>query len=376
MMRRRGGFTLVEMLMAMTLTMIIFSAAIPFFRVQVKALGIDAARMEARQAGRFSSDLLDRELHAAGLGLGEQQPAIVAAHARAVTFNADLITVDTGDVAAAFYDPSVPAGLTTILPLSRAVRLPLVGVTYPQVTYKAKNGNAETISFWAAPDSADPRPNHFVLLRRVNDGPPEVVVRNVILRSGEPLFRYFRNDSTGALVELPGSVLPLVHSAPAHGTPADTGRAALIDSLRVIKVTLAIRQSSTDVGADSIQYTSRSTSLGNAIQSGGGGSCGTAPAMTLLGGAGGPALREVTLTWSPSADENGGERDVERYVVYRRSVGVGGFGSPIASVPAGVTSYTFVDRNLKSGDSWIYGLLAQDCAGANSGLSTVTVIVP
>ena len=375
-MKNRGGFTLVEMLMAMTLTMLIFSAAIPFFRVQVKALGIDAARMEARQAGRFSSDMLDRELRAAGLGIGEQQPAIVAAHPRSITFNADLNSADTADMFAAFYDPSLPTSLTSILPSSRAVSLPLIGATYPAVTYKGKEGQAETISFWVAPDSADPRPNHHVLYRRVNDGKAEVVVRNVILQVGESLFRYYRNDSTNTLVEIDGSALPLLHSEPLHGTPADTGRPALIDSIRVVRFHLPVRQATTNVNADSIQRVTRATSLGNAIRSAGGGSCGAAPSMVLITVTPGPGAREVTLTWAPSADENAGEQDVERYVVYRRNVGAGAFGSPLASIPAGLASYTYVDRNLKSGDSWTYGVLAQDCAGANSGLSTGTAIVP
>jgi type II secretory pathway pseudopilin PulG len=373
---RRGGFTLVEMLMAMTLTMIIFSAAIPFFRIQVRALGVDAARMEARQAGRFSSDVLDRELHAAGLGISEQQPAIIAAHPRSITFNADLVTLDSNDVSAAFYDPSADLAAVKILPRDRAVSLPLVGMTYPLVTYKAKVGDAETISFWAARDSGDSRPDHYVLYRRVNDRPPTVVVRNVILRDGEAVFRYFRTDSANRLIELTGSQLPLLHTEPLHGTPADTGRGALIDSLRVIRVKLAIKQATAGARGDSIQRVERSTTLGNAIQQGGGGSCGGAPGMTLLTATPGPATAQVTLTWSPSPDESGGERDVERYVVYRRSLGSASFGVPLASVPAGLSTYSFLDRSVRSGESWTYGLLAQDCAGANSGLSTSTAVVP
>lgn len=376
-MRSRRGFTLVEMLMAMTLTMVIFSAAIPFFRAQVRALGNDAARVEARQGARFAVAALDRELRVAGLGLAEGQPALVAAHPRSVTFNADLVTNDATDIAAAFYDPAGTKEATTILTRERGIALPLVGGVYPEVTYSAQGGGrAETISYWAENDLQDPRPDRFVLWRRINDGTPTVVVRNLILALGEPLFHYFKTDSANMLVEVDVSGEALMHTEPRHDSPADTGRSALIDSLRLIRSHLAIAQAVVTARGDSVHRIEHSTRLGNALQAGGSATCGAAPGMTILGAAAGPQAGQVTLTWTPSLDETAGERDVERYLIYRRNATAGAFGSALASIPAGASTYGFVDRNLKSGDSFVYGVLAQDCAGTNSALSLAAAIVP
>ena len=75
----------------------------------------------------------------------------------------------------------------------------------------------------------------------------------------------------------------------------------------------------------------------------------------------------VTIAWGASNDEASGEKDVERYVVYRRQVGQP-FVDAMAVVGKGGSSYTFDDFDLQAGLAFEYGVAAQDCSPANSSI--------
>jgi hypothetical protein len=82
----------------------------------------------------------------------------------------------------------------------------------------------------------------------------------------------------------------------------------------------------------------------------------------------------VTVSWTASNDEASGERDVERYVLFRREVGQP-FIDPVAVSGKGGTSYTWDDFDLQSGLSFEYGVAAQDCSPANSSVRVSAPIV-
>jgi hypothetical protein len=85
----------------------------------------------------------------------------------------------------------------------------------------------------------------------------------------------------------------------------------------------------------------------------------------------------VTITWTRSSDEASGEKDVERYAIFRRLSSAAAFGDPITSIPAGQTNYSFVDASVITGNTYIYGIAAQDCSPNLSGVSaSVAVTVP
>src|SRR5690606_12327746 len=63
----------------------------------------------------------------------------------------------------------------------------------------------------------------------------------------------------------------------------------------------------------------------------------------------------VRLVWTPSIDESAGERDVERYALFKRSPSNPDWGEPFASIPAGLSSYEYDDFGVSFGESWIYG---------------------
>ncbi len=78
----------------------------------------------------------------------------------------------------------------------------------------------------------------------------------------------------------------------------------------------------------------------------------------------------VRLIWNPSVDEESGEGDVVRYLIYRRTVGEGvDWGNPIVSIPAGADSYSYKDATVEPGKSYDYAHGAQDCTPSLSPLS-------
>jgi len=85
----------------------------------------------------------------------------------------------------------------------------------------------------------------------------------------------------------------------------------------------------------------------------------------------------VVMTWGASGDEGAGEKDVERYAIYRRPFGATTFDEPIASIAAGSPPYSFTDTDVVPGQLWVYGVAAQDCSPASSSiLVSPAVVVP
>ena len=65
----RAGFTLAEMMIAVTLMLFIFAMVVPFLRTQMHELGQNAGNLDALQNARFSQNAIDRELRVAGAGV-------------------------------------------------------------------------------------------------------------------------------------------------------------------------------------------------------------------------------------------------------------------------------------------------------------------
>jgi hypothetical protein len=83
----------------------------------------------------------------------------------------------------------------------------------------------------------------------------------------------------------------------------------------------------------------------------------------------------VTITWGRALDDGAAERDVERYAVYRRLQAVAEFTEPVASIPAGSSSYSWVDTDVIPGQQWIYGIAAQDCTPTSSPVAAIATPV-
>jgi len=374
----RSGFTLLEMIVAMTMIAITLALTVPFFRNEVQAFGNISGRDDAQQNARYGVSMIDRELRVAGVGVVDPQPLIVQAAPYAITFNADMVSLDINDKGAAYYDPQVNAGAASSLPKTSKITLPLsAAVQYPDSSYLQSAGalsEAETISYWVALDP-DPSANGtYALFRRVNAMPATVVAKALILPTGEPAFRYFKADTLGQLVEIPQTSLPLYHSAPIHNSKADSAKSALTDSIRVVRV----RLTGQFIDRKGVKNP-RPVETGVRIMNAGllhFHTCGDPPILTTVVNvvATNSPSTKVTVTWVPSIDQSGGEKDIEQYSIYRRVSTATIFNEPIASIPGGNLTYSFTDTQVASGDKLIYGIAAVDCGGQSSGVQTAAVV--
>src|SRR5215208_5991362 len=131
---RRRAFTLAEMMIAITLMLLVFAVAVPFFRTQARAVENASGRSEARQNVRYAINAIDRDLRVAGVGVVDAQPMLVYASPTAVTFNADLVSRDKDDVSAVYYDADADAASVGVLRRGDAITLPGSTLRYPDST--------------------------------------------------------------------------------------------------------------------------------------------------------------------------------------------------------------------------------------------------
>jgi len=375
-MSPRRGVTLLELMIALVLFVTVFGLAVPFFRFQARSVAQSSGRLDALQNARYAQNAIDRDLRIAGIGVVSNQPLIVQADQYAITFNADLTTSDSSDPGSIYYDPTVDSNATISMNTGTKVQLPRSAKWYPDSNYWAGPipSRAETISYWVQLDSASGRSDQYILYRRVNALPARIVAKGIIIPSGVSFFTYMRPDSTGVLDSIRTNKLPIFH-APLHGSPADTGGSAWTDSIRVVKILAEGLYHDPDKG-DIIRKVSSSTKLINSgmVRST---MCGDPPlaatglSVTPLPNAMAPV--KVNITWNASVDQDNGEKDVERYMVFKKSTLDADWGEPIASVAASPASYSIDDTDLHSG-SWQWAVVAQDCSPANSPMATSGVV--
>lgn len=382
--RDERGMTLLELMLSLVIASLLVGTALTFLKQQGQAFSFGTGRMSVLQTHRFVLDVLERDLRTAGSGVPAQQPFLVYADSQVVAFNADHTSRDTADVFAVYIDPDAPANAVQALTRSRRFQIPGTGFTYPDTSYSERNTNspAETIVFFFDRDTTTARTDDWVLYRQVNDLAPAVVGRNLLRSSGRPFFQYSQlveSDTAASRIDpVPVPWLPLAHSVRAHRSPADTGRASRIDRVRGVRVNFVASNGETGPREQQRAVT-RLIRLPNAgmarLQT-----CGEAPQLGTSLVAAGAVLasgeRVVQLAWGQAGDENSGERDVVRYVLWRRTTAGGEWGDPYLSIPAGQTTYSYADGDVTPGVTYYYALAAQDCTPSISALSTTGGIAP
>src|SRR5487761_2021546 len=370
----RHGFTLLELLVSMILMMVIMTVAVQTVRRSSNLLASQAGSLDAQATARFAISNLDRDLRVAGVGTVPDQPMLVQASNTAITFNVDLVSHDTSDPFAVHIDANADSATTSAMRTTGTITLPNSSFTYPESTYYQANGvvgGAETISYYLAKDSTTSLSTEYILWRRVNNTTPRIVARGIQYSPGDTVFQYLRVTQADTIAPVPTSTLPLYHWAAAHGSPADTGRYALIDSIRAVRVSMNAVFHDPKAGdvLRPLRTTIRLLNAGLDPRT----SCGVAPQgvspsfTTSLPGASSPF---VNLTWAASADDGTGQNDVDRYVIYRRPDTAAVFTLPYSSLPAGLSSYPFTDNAVSHGEGWIYGVAAQDCTPSTSSVGT------
>ena len=379
-MRARRGFTLIEMLVSLLVLSLVMAGAIVFFRGVNRAVGSTVDRMDAMQNLRYSISTLDRELRNAGAGTTETQPTLVYVSPSVVVFNADIVSLTPGSATAVNYNPDADPNASNAPTTAQKFTIAGTGIQYPDSTYRTTGGQlspAETIMYWFTADTVAGHTGLWLLMRQVNNNAPDVVGRNLEPFPGRPFLDWLQTDSLGNLFTVAAANLPMQHSVPIHGSVADTGLAARIDSIRAVRVNLYSTNGLTGPQqvVRSLVATIRIPNAGLTKQR----SCGDPPifgqAVTAVfnGDSVNPA---VTLTWPPAVDETGGAKKVEKYLIYRRTA-AGTFDDALQTLPAGQATYTYVDATVARGTTYYYQVTALDCTPLESPPVAVgPVIIP
>jgi type II secretory pathway pseudopilin PulG len=382
-MRPRKGFTLVEIIISLMLLMIITGAAVQFLRKQTGLVTRETSRMDAMQNAQFAGSQIDRELREAGAGVADAQPMLVQVDSMAMSYNDNMVSIDTGDVRAVYQLRDADTNGTRAMLKSERMALPnsSPAVNYPDTTYTAASGiqsGAETISYYLRPDSTTTRTNDYLLFRRLNAQTPSLIARGIVRDSRDtmPFFTYYKADTLNRLRPIAKSQLPLYHGF-IHGAVDDTGKFALTDSIRAVRVHFLTAAKDPRTGTDALRTVETLVRLMNS------GlldrtSCGQPPYPTTVPTvvssiAGAPNPKFIKVTWAKSVDDGGGEKDIERYAIFRKLSAAATFGDPISSIPAALAAtYTFTDNGVVAGQTYVYGIAAQDCTPL---LSSVTASV-
>ncbi len=368
----RAGFTIIEMMIAILLTVLVFAITVPFFRLQTNAVDVSAGRLDALQNARYAQNAIDRELRLAGGVTG--QPVIVQASPFAITFNVDLVSRMVNDPNSIYLDPSADSLSTESWEPGRAKTLPTSAKLYPPTLYADANGvqsSAETVSYMVYLDGTSGRSDLYILYRRINDRDSVVIARNLWIPSDTNyFFHYYKTDATGVITLIPQATLPIYWDA--ANAPAD--------SIRVVEMRIAGLYRNVKKATDVIKTVYHKTRLLNAgmLHER---TCGAPPlgppsvtAQKDTNNLG--QLTDIDVTWTRSLEELGGEKDVATYLVLRRLTTLTDWEVLGNLVANGSASYTFLDTNFQIG-TWIYGVVAQDCSPANSSItSAATLIIP
>lgn len=381
----RRGMTLIEMLVALLIFSFVMAGALSVLSAESRSFALGSERVAMYQNGRFAMNELEKDLRTAGAGAPDVQPQMIYINDSVVVFNANYWTNTAGDVEAVYYNPDAPDSAVLALRKSTPITIPHTSIQYPDTNYVVGgvNSSAETISFYFEDDTTTSRSGDYVLYRRVNRLKPEIVATNILHNGATPFFQYFRlvtpaGGGTSSLTPVDTSELPLQHTVPVHLSLADTGVAAAVDSIRAVRVDFTVSNGRTG-DAERLRTLTRLILLPN-VGLANTRSCGDQPIFaavpTVLPGVAGGGGPTAELRWLPSVDESSGERDVERYVIWRKIAGAPDWGDPYVTVPAGDSTYLYADANVTSGTTYQYAVAAQDCTptlSAQRASPTVTI---
>lgn len=367
------GFTLIEMLVTLVVMSVVLLSALSFLKGQISAYTAGNEKMARLQNYRFAANTLEKDIRVAGAGVPGNQPILVYAADDVVAFNVNYLSNTPGDPSAVYFDADATADESMALRSSNPVTMPGSTFSYPSVDYLTAGANspAETIIFYFALDpEGEEDEERYILYRQVNGGSPEIVARNLFRNGSRPFFSYYRHSAGDppTLDSIGG--LPLMHDVPFHGSASDTASTGSphIDEIRGIR--LSYLASAVGPGGERQSVISRIVHLPD-LGTVSARTCGASPLMkddptvavnAVTDSDGNVTGYTATVRWEPSPDETGGEKDVSRYVIWRRPAGSTDWDEPIESVRAtGLTEYYIVDANVIPGEVVEYGVAAQDC---------------
>lgn len=397
-----GGFTLVELMIALVVAGLAAVATVSVFSAQNKAADRSAAQTDSQQNARAAVDQLTRELRMAGTNLDKfhKQKALLDAAPYQVVFSGDCNSGDGQDAA---------MDATASVPLSTgAAYVPGAFLDENLEELSRFNNGAETVRYTldtngdgvvALADTStgtEGVAKDFQIMRQVNGGEGQPVaqgLRGPVARTDgtnpPPVFQYWGLFSGATTLKLWGDTNAdgkLASSEIATLTPVSTSELA---NIREIVVTVEAVANTNSESRESSQQSStmltttvRPRNIG--LNSSNLSACGNPPyAPSSLTAIDTPedAGRSITITFPGSYDDTAGENDVREYSVYRRRVGQSSFGAPIYHIKAAnASSYSFINDETNSkkpedapldGVEYEYYVTSWDCEPQESNPSDI-----
>lgn len=380
----RAGFSILELLIAMTLAVAVAGVGFSLFRSQSTFFGTNQQRYDLLQDARGALEDAQRVIRTMGAGVPSTQPVLVYGDNQVLAFNTDYIEGDTVDTRwAAYFNAQTPANETIAWDVGSAGLIPGTSYTYPSVNYVLGSGDpspAETYTFNFSPDSSTPRGDDYILWQRVNSGTPTIVARNILAHpSGAPFFQYYQRRtlvSSDTLIVVPAGNLPLERRILIAGiSSSDSASYVRPDSVRAVRLSMRFTngQSGAAERFRDVQTMVQVPNNGIPMPT----ICGRPPlapvSFTVVDTI--PGSGRLWFTWSSSVDQDAGEHDVLQYILYRKLQGASTWADPLVVVRrvAGQGTYSQeISGNIVS-TAYTFGISAQDCTPSESPITTLNV---
>jgi type II secretory pathway pseudopilin PulG len=404
-----AGFTLVELIIALLLSSVMFSAMAVVFQTQTRVNTVQADVLESQQNARVAMNSLAIDIRQAGYFTDQfnRQPIWLDAAPYQLIFNANLsdqfvamqrdsavplsdgTLYHPGDFTAAPQSENLPGFLDRYLNESETIRLTL------DRTYDGLVTSADR-----QPGTANP--NVYTLTKEINGNPPAVLAYNVrgpnLYPDGdrpEPIFAYWGVFTSPDSLTLWGDSDGNRRLSQAEITALTPVSRAQLPNVRQVDVTVTVETSRPDRRYEGPHSTSgnpypyreyplrariRARNVG--INPTGLILCGVNPSSPLNPvGYDTPYDRggSLTIQWDSSPDEYSGEEDVQYYTIYRR-LGPTGEVGVVGQVQAFGIDTTYVYQDDGDVDNfnapvdysgYYYYIAAWDCAPQESIPSTL-----
>jgi type II secretory pathway pseudopilin PulG len=378
----RTGFTLVELLIGMTMTAAVMGAGFSLFRSQARFLDTNQQRYDMMQNSRGALEDAERVIRTMGAGVPNSQPVLVYGNNNVLAFNTDFIEQDTVSMRwAAYFNAQAPLAEAISWDVGSASVIPGTSYTYPPQNFFLGSGDpspAETYILYFSSDSSTARSDDYILWQRVNNGTPTLVARNILASpSGKPFFQYLamRVTSTGDTVIIePSGNLPLERTVVTAST-VDTAAATRPDSVRAVRISLRFTNGQTGTAERfrDVQTTIQVPNNGIPLPT----VCGRNPiapaSLAVVDTAWGSG--KLWFTWGSSTDQDAGEQDVLQYILYRKLQSATTWSDPLEVVRrvSGQATYTAMIAGNTPGTPYTFGVSAQDCTPSESTITTLNV---
>jgi prepilin-type N-terminal cleavage/methylation domain-containing protein len=209
-LRREDGFSLPELLIALSIALIVSLATFSLVEITMKKSGEVSARVNAAQRGRLAMDTITRELRSQ-VCISSKTPAMYSASGNEAGFYVDFTDQSSADT---------PPSLNRL--------------TYDPATRTIVERRTQGTSNHATPPTFNYDLNSAAMNSR------KLLLENVVPYKGLPVFQYYAYDS--ATPPRPSSALSTASGAMA---PADLARVARI----VITYRARATDRATDVGS-------------------------------------------------------------------------------------------------------------------------------